>query len=55
MEKYNVVGPSGIPINRVYFDNLFRALEFILREEKVAKRLNIFEPGMYKVEVVKEN
>lgn len=54
MEKYNVVGPSGIPVNRVYFDNLFRALEFILREEKEDKRLGIFEPGTYRVEIVKE-
>ena len=52
MEKYNVIGYSGIPINRVYFDNLFEALEFILRQEKEAKRLGIFEPGSYKVERV---
>lgn len=54
MEKYNVVGLSGIPVNRVYFDNLFRALEFILRQEKEDKRLGIFEPGTYRVEIVKE-
>ena len=55
MEKYNVLGPSGIPINRVYFNNLFRALEFILRQEKEDRRLGIFEPGMYKVELVEED
>ncbi len=53
-EKYNVVlSYSGIPINRIYFDNLFRALEFIVRQEKEDKRLGIFEPGLYKVERVK--
>ncbi len=55
MEKYNVLGPSGIPVNRVYFDNLFRAFEFILRQEKEDKRLGIFEPGTYRVELVKED
>lgn len=54
MEKYNVIGYSGIPLNRMYFDNLFRALEFILRLEKEDMRLGIFEPGSYKVEMVKE-
>lgn len=52
MEKYNVVGADGIPINRIYFTNLFRALEFIVRQENEDKRLGMFEPGSYKVERV---
>lgn len=52
MEKYNVIGPSGIPINRIYFEDLIRALEFILRQEKEDRRLGIFEPGTYRVERV---
>lgn len=52
-EKYNVIGYTGIPLNRVYFDNLFRAMEFILRLEAEDKRLGLFEPGHYRVEEVK--
>lgn len=53
MEKYNVVlSSSGIPVNRIYFNNVFRALEFIIRQENEAKRLGIFEPGLYKVQRV---
>ena len=50
VEKYNVIGPSGIPINRIEFNDIIRALEFILRQEAEAKRLGIFEPGLFKVE-----
>ena len=52
MEKYNVVDYRGIPVNRIYFDNLFRALEFLLRLEKEDKMLGFYEPGSYKVEEV---
>lgn len=53
-EKFNVVGFSGIPINRRYFYDRMDACAFILRLEAEDRRLGIFEPGSYKVEMVVE-
>lgn len=55
LEKFNVVGYSGIPLNRVYFYDRMDACAFILRLEAEDRRLGIFEPGSYKVEMVVES
>lgn len=54
-EKFNVVGFSGIPINRVYFNDRMDACAFILRLEAEDRRLGIFEPGSYRVVIVEDS
>ena len=55
LEKFNVVSAySGIPINRRYFYDRMDACAFILRMEAEDRRLGIFEPGSYMVEMVVE-
>lgn len=54
-EKFNVVGFSGIPINRVYFNDRMDACAFIFRLEAEDRRLNLFEQGSYKVVIVEDS
>lgn len=51
-EVYNVIGYSGIPINRTYFITVEEARSFIEREEAEFRRLGIYTADSLEIEKI---